>query len=127
MSTVESQLAVRGREVTGGSTPKATLFEPCLFRKLVATPSFTESCGEGVASGFTETEKDSNLDMRRRILKLGVRSPYDAHHVANQPGPGYSRGDSVSAACRVRTRLDQGDRGAADHSGDGLGWAAGGG
>ena len=68
-TTVESQLVVRGREVTGGSTPKATLFEPCLFRKFVATSSFTESYGEGVASGLTETEKDSNLDMRRPIPK----------------------------------------------------------
>ena len=47
----ESQLAVRGRAVTGGSTPKATLFEPCLFRKFVATSSLTESYGESVASG----------------------------------------------------------------------------
>ena len=65
----ESQLVVLGRAVTRGSTPKATLFEPCLFRKFVATSSFTESYGEGVASGVTETEKDSNLDMRRPIPK----------------------------------------------------------
>jgi hypothetical protein len=121
-TTAESQRVVRG---TGGSTPEATLFEPCLFRKLVATSSFTESCGEGVASGLTETEKDSNLDMRCQHLKPSHHGTHDAHHVVDQLGPGYSVSDSVSTACRVRTRLGQGDRCAANRSGDGLGCAAG--
>ena len=78
---------VLGQAVTGGSTPKATLLEPCLFRKFVANPWLTESCGEGVASGLTETEKDSNLDMRREILKPSHHGLYDTHHAADQPGP----------------------------------------
>ena len=51
VTTVESQLAVRGQAVTLGSTPKATLLEPCLFRKFVASRLLPESYGEGVASG----------------------------------------------------------------------------
>ena len=38
----ESQLAVRGRAVTGGSTPKATLFERALFRTSIASSLSTE-------------------------------------------------------------------------------------
>ncbi len=51
---------MRGRVVTGGSTPKTTLLEPGLFRKFVANPLLTESCGESVASGVWWNEKDSN-------------------------------------------------------------------
>jgi hypothetical protein len=50
VTTVESELVVRGQAVTGGSTPKATLFEPGLFRNFVASSSLTESYGESVAS-----------------------------------------------------------------------------
>ena len=78
---------VLGQAVTGGSTPKATLFEPCLFRKFVANSSLTESYGEGVAFDLTETEKDSNLDTRRAILEPSHHGPYDAHHVDDQLGP----------------------------------------
>ena len=78
---------VRGREVTGGSTPKATLFELALFRYFVATSSLTERYGEGVASGLTETEKDSNFDMPRQHLKPSHDGAYDPYHVADQPGP----------------------------------------
>ncbi len=85
MAAVESQLVVLGRAVTGGSTPKATLFEPGLFRKFVANPWLTESYDEGVAFGLTETEKDSELDMRRPILEPSHDGPHDAHHVADQP------------------------------------------
>ena len=60
MTTVESQLAVRGREVTGGSTPKATLFELALFRRFFTSSLLTESYGESVASGVLENEEDSN-------------------------------------------------------------------
>ena len=66
---LESQLVVGDREVTGGSTPKATLLEPCLFRNFVANSLVTKSCGEGVGSGLTETEKDSNLGTRCPILE----------------------------------------------------------
>ena len=93
---------VRGWEVTGGRTPKATLLEPCLFRKFVANRLLPESYGEGVASGLTEPEKDSELDMRRPIPKPSHDCPHDAHHVADQPAPGYSRGDPVPASRRVR-------------------------
>lgn len=51
MTAVESQLAVHGRAVTGGSTLKATLLELALFRRFKATSSLTESYGESVASG----------------------------------------------------------------------------
>lgn len=115
---------MRGREVTGGSTPKATLFEPTLFRKFVATSSLTESCGKGVASGLTETEKDSNFDLRGPILKPGHDCPHDAHHAAGKSGPGYSRRDSVSASCRVSDGYGHRERSAADRSCDGLGCAA---
>ena len=86
-TAIESQLVVLGQAVTGESTPKATLFEPCLFRKFVANPLLTESYGKGIASGVKETEKDSNLDMRRRILKPNHDGPHDAHHLVDQPGP----------------------------------------
>ena len=86
MTTIESQLVVLGQAVTKGSTPKATLFEPGLFRKFAANPLLTESYSEGVASGVTETEKDSNLDSRRQILKPGHHGTHDAHHVADQLG-----------------------------------------
>ena len=51
MTTVESQLVVLGQAVTGGSTPKATLFELALFRRFSASSLLTESYGESVASG----------------------------------------------------------------------------
>ena len=51
ITTVESQLAVRGQAVTGGSTPKETLLEPTLFRRLFTSSLLTESYGESVASG----------------------------------------------------------------------------
>ena len=51
---------VRGRAVTGGSTPKATLLEPTLFRRFFASSLLTESYGESVASGVLENEEDSN-------------------------------------------------------------------
>ncbi len=54
VTTLESQLAVLGPAVTGGTAPKATLFEPGLFRKFVATSLLTESYDGGVASGLTE-------------------------------------------------------------------------
>ena len=76
-----------GRAVTGGSTPSATLFELALFRMFVGKSLFTQSCGESVASGLTETEKDSNLDTRRAILEPSHHGPYDAHHVAGEPRP----------------------------------------
>ena len=78
---------VRGRAVTGGSTRKATLFEPCLFRKFVVNRLLTESYDEGVAFGLTETEKDLNLDMQRQILMPSHDRTHDAHHVADQSGP----------------------------------------
>ncbi len=55
-TTLESQLEVRGQAVTLGSTPKATLFEPCPFRKLVATSSSTENDGQSVASDLWRSE-----------------------------------------------------------------------
>ena len=85
ITPVESQLVVLGQALTLGSTPKATLFEPGLFRKFVANPWLTESYDEGVAFGLTETEKDSELDMRRPILEPSHDGPHDAHHVADQP------------------------------------------
>jgi hypothetical protein len=75
---------VLGQAVTLWNTPKATLFEPCLFRKFVANSSLTESYGEDVVFGLTETEKDSDLVSRRQSLKPGA---HDSHHVADQPGP----------------------------------------
>ena len=51
MTTVESQLAVRGQAVTLWNTPKATLLELALFRRFNATSLLTESYGESVASG----------------------------------------------------------------------------
>ena len=51
VTTVESQLAVRGQAVTGVSTPKATLLELALFRRFNANSSLTESYDERVASG----------------------------------------------------------------------------
>ena len=84
---LESQLVVGDREVTGGSTPKATLLELCLFRRFVARCLLTESYGKGVASGLTETEKDSKFVSRRQSLKPSHHGAHDAHHVADQPGP----------------------------------------
>jgi len=83
VTTVESQLVVLGQAVTLWNTPKATLFEIALFRKFVANPLLTEVYGEVVASGFTESEKDSNFDMRRQHLEPN----HDAHHLADQLGP----------------------------------------
>ena len=51
ITTVESQLVVRGQAVTGGSTPKETLLERALFRRFFASSLLTESYGESVASG----------------------------------------------------------------------------
>ena len=45
--------------------------------------------------------------------------------MADQAGTRHPRGDSVSAAYQVRAGHGQGDRRAADGSGDGLGGAAG--
>ena len=56
LPTVESQLAVRGREVTGGSTPKATLLELALFRRFFISTLLTESYGESVASGVWQND-----------------------------------------------------------------------
>ena len=53
---------VVGQAVTGGSTPKATLLEPTLFRRFFASSLLTESDGESVASVVKATEKDSKLD-----------------------------------------------------------------
>jgi hypothetical protein len=86
---------------------------------------FTQSCGESVASGLTETEKDSNLDTRRAILEPSHHGPYDAHHVAGEPRSQHSRGDSIPSTRRVGAGQGQRDRCAADRSGDGLGCAAG--
>ena len=52
-TAIESQLVVLGQAVTGGSTPKATLFELALFRRFFTSSLLAESYGEGVASGFT--------------------------------------------------------------------------
>ena len=46
--------------MTGGSTPKATLLEPTLFRRFSANARLAESDSEGLASGVAETDKDSN-------------------------------------------------------------------
>ena len=78
---------VHGQAVTGGSTPKTTLFEPCLFRKFVVTRLLTESYDEGVAFGVLQNGWDSNLDMLGQHLKPSHHGPYDAHHVADQSGP----------------------------------------
>ena len=51
ITTVESQLVVRGQAVTLGSTPKATLLELALFRRFFASSLLTESYVESVASG----------------------------------------------------------------------------
>ena len=48
--------------------PEPTLFDHVYFGIMSQIFLLTESCGEGVTSGLTETEWDSNLDMRRRIL-----------------------------------------------------------
>lgn len=56
MTTVESQMVVRGQAVAGGSTPKATLFELALFRRLYASSLLTESDGESVAFGLCAKE-----------------------------------------------------------------------
>ena len=50
---------VCGQVATEKSTPNATLLEPALFRKFVANPLLTQSCGEGVAFGVAENEEDS--------------------------------------------------------------------
>ncbi len=86
-NALESQLAMRGQVVSGGSTPKATLFELALVRNFVARCLSTECYGEGVASGVTETEKDSNSDSRRRSLKPSRHRPDDSNHVAGELGP----------------------------------------
>ena len=78
---------VRGRAVTGGSTRKATLFEPTLFRRFFTSSLLTESYSKSVASGVLENEEDSNLDTRRQSLKPSNYRPHDAHHVADQPSP----------------------------------------
>ncbi len=75
---------MRGQAVTGGSTPKATLFERVLFRKLVARCLSTESYGDGVASGLTETEKDSSSVVCSPTVPAGHHGPHDAHHVAGE-------------------------------------------
>ena len=49
--TYEGQLVVLGQAVTRGSTPKATLLEPTLFRRFFTSSLLTESYGESVASG----------------------------------------------------------------------------
>ena len=116
---------VLGQAVTRGSTPKATLFELALFRRFFTISLLTESYGESVAFGALENEEDSNLDTRRQSPKPSNHGPHDSHHVADQLGPGYSRGDSVSASRRVRAGHGERDRCAADRSGDGLGCAAG--
>ena len=87
MTTVESQLMVLGQAVTGGSTPKATLFELALFRRFSASSLLTESYGESVAFGALENEEDSNRDKRCQSLKPNHHGPHDAHHVVDQPGP----------------------------------------
>ena len=86
-SNLESQLVVRGQAVTRGSTPKATLLEPCLFRKFVANCLLTESYDEGVAFVVLQNGWDSNLDMLGQHLKPNHHGPYDAHHLADQSGP----------------------------------------
>ena len=78
---------VRGRAVTGGSTRKATLFEPTLFRRFFTSSLLTESYSKSVASGVLENEEDSNLDTRRQSLKPSHDRTHDAHHVVDQPGP----------------------------------------
>ncbi|MAI70427.1 MAG: hypothetical protein CMM01_05890 [Rhodopirellula sp.] len=86
LAAAESQLAVLGREATRGSTPKAILFEPTRFRNFFATPLLTESCGEGVAFGLTETEKDSNSAAWSSSYPESYHRPHDTQHVADQPG-----------------------------------------
>ena len=113
-----------GQAVTGGSTPKATLLEPTLFRRFFTSSLLTESYGESVASGVLENEEDSNLDTRRQSLKPNHHGPHDSHHLADQLGPGYSGSDSAPAAHPVRAGYGHRERGAADRSGDGLGCAA---
>ena len=51
---------VLGQAVTRGSTPKATLLEPTLFRRFFTSSLLTESYGESVASGVWVNEEDSN-------------------------------------------------------------------
>jgi len=51
ITPVESQLVVLGQAVTLWNTPKATLFEPTLFRRFFTSSLLTESYGESVASG----------------------------------------------------------------------------
>ena len=116
---------MRGREVTGGSTPKATLFELALFRRFVTSSLLPESYGESVGFGVRVNDWDSNFETRLQHLKPSHDAAHDAHHVADQRGPGYSRSDFVLATRRVRAVHGQGDRCAADRSGDGLGCAAG--
>ena len=82
-TTIESQLVVRGQVATRGSTPKATLLEPTLFRRFFTSSLLTESYGESVASGVLENEEDSNLDTRRQSLKPSNYCPHDARHVAD--------------------------------------------
>ena len=115
----------RGRAVTRGSTPKATLFELALFRRFFTSSLLTESYGESVASGVLENEEDSNRDKRCQSLKPNHHDPHDSHHLADQLGPGYSGSDSAPAAHPVRAGYGHRERGAADRSGDELGCAAG--
>ena len=123
MTTVESQLMVLGQAVTGGSTPKATLFELALFRRFSASSLLTESYGESVAFGALENEEDSNRDKRCQSLKPNHHGPHDSHHLADQLGPGYSGSDSAPAAHPVRAGYGHRERSAADRSCDGLGCA----
>ena len=83
ITTVQSQLVVHGQAVTVGSTPKATLLEPTLFRRFFTSSLLTESYGESVASGVWVNEEDSNLDTRRQSLKPSNYCPHDARHVAD--------------------------------------------
>jgi len=55
-TTFESQLTVRGQALMRGSTPKATHFEPALFRKFGVKSFSKESYGESVAFGLCANE-----------------------------------------------------------------------
>ena len=90
---------VLGQAVTGGSTPKATLFELALFRRFFTISLLTESYGESVAFGALENEEDSNRDKRCQSLKPNHHGPHDSPRI--QSGPDTVKEIEVRRTARV--------------------------